>query len=100
MVYLNFRVFSRGRPDGFLACQEFRSVDQAWLTLALSESDAALLLAFKEDAAVRVALMRRRGDDGGELEGARWLSEAICRRCACPGNPRDFAWVATPRGSP
>ena len=29
MVYLNFRVFSRGRPDGFLACQEFRSVDQA-----------------------------------------------------------------------
>ena len=62
MVYLNFRVFSRGRPDGFLACQEFRSVDQAWLTLALSESDAALLRAFKEDADVRVLLPPLRRD--------------------------------------
>ena len=62
MVYLNFRVFSRGRPGGFLACQEFRSVDQAWLTLALSESDAALLRAFKEDADVRVLLPPLRRD--------------------------------------
>ena len=56
MVYLNFRVFSRGRPVGFLACQEFRSVDQAWLTLALSESDAAFLRGLKPAADVRVLL--------------------------------------------
>lgn len=42
MVYLNFRVFSRSGSD-FMKSKEFSCMERAWLTLALSETDAAFL---------------------------------------------------------
>ena len=69
MVYLNFRVFSRSGPPGasqhgaaFFKAQEFAMMDRSWLTLALSETDAAFLRELHPNAEVRVLLPPIRAD--------------------------------------
>ena len=69
MVYLNFRVFSRSGPPGasqhgaaFFKAQEFAMMDRSWLTLALSETDAACLRELHPNAEVRVLLPPIRAD--------------------------------------
>ena len=66
---LNFRVFSRSGPPGasqhgaaFFKAQEFAMMDRSWLTLALSETDAACLRELHPNAEVRVLLPPIRAD--------------------------------------